>query len=307
MTTITVPGLAASNKSYNKFINKSLYDNVYPSTINETRQIPLIGSQNLEYGQNTTGSTTSKPIMNKRRVVKRTTNARAATSSGISNISNGSSAARSVVPRRNTPVGGTSNARNIGRSSGNISARATSARAAVNRITTNSSSSSSATTSQRCFADYKECMETYCQREDTAYNRCYCSAKLAQIDAKYQNKIDELIQKIIVLQYKTDTNSEDIAEYWDRTVGTYTNTNPWVSIDNALNINWADTESRVRGQNAFATGHSYCVANLRSCSYMATNLRDAYKSEIARDCETYEKGLQKIQTAAESVIESYND
>ena len=40
---------------------------------------------------------------------------------------------------------------------------------------------------------------------------------------------------------------------------------------------------------------------------MASNLRDAYKSEINRDCEVYEKSLQKIQDAAESVIESYHD
>jgi len=40
---------------------------------------------------------------------------------------------------------------------------------------------------------------------------------------------------------------------------------------------------------------------------MASNLRDAYKSEIARDCDAYEKGLQKIQDAAESVIANYNN
>ena len=159
--------------------------------------------------------------------------------------------------------------------------------------------------SARCLSDYKECMEMYCQREDTAYNRCYCSAKLAQIDSKYQNKIDSLIQQIIKLQYNTNATDAEIKEYWDQTVGTYTGDNPWVNIDNALNIEWADTQSRIRGQNAFNTGHEYCVQNLRACSYMASNLRDSYKSDIARDCATYEKSLQKIQAAAESVIESY--
>ncbi|MBR3148007.1 MAG: hypothetical protein IKF41_01515 [Alphaproteobacteria bacterium] len=161
--------------------------------------------------------------------------------------------------------------------------------------------------SQRCMADYKECMEDYCKREDTAYNRCYCSAKLAQIDAKYKNKIEELIEKIVRLKYSSSATSEEIKEYWDQTVGVQTGDNPWVNIDNALNIEWANTESRVRGQNAFNTGHQYCSQHLRACYYMASNLRDAYKSEIARDCETYEKSLQKIQDAAESVIESYND
>ena len=157
-------------------------------------------------------------------------------------------------------------------------------------------------------ADYKECMEGYCKREDTAYNRCYCSAKLAQIDAKYQNKIDELIQQIVRLRYNTSTaTSDEIKEYWDQTVGVYTHDNPWVNIDNALNIEWADTQSRIRGQNAFNTGHQYCTQHLRACYYMASNLRDAYKSEIARDCEVNKKSLRKIQDAAESVIESYHD
>ena len=62
--------------------------------------------------------------------------------------------------------------------------------------------------------------------------------------------------------------------------------------------------SRVRGQNAFAAGHTYCVNHLRACSSMASNLRDAYKSETERDCSTYEKTLERIQMAAESVIES---
>ncbi len=163
------------------------------------------------------------------------------------------------------------------------------------------------TSSQRCFADYKECMDAYCERTDAAYNRCYCSAKLAQIDSKYQNKIDSLIQQIVRLQYSNQTTSDEIKDYWDETVGVYTGTNPWINIDNALDINWADNESRVRGQNAFNVGHQYCVQNLRSCYYMASNLRDAYKSEIARDCAEYENGLQKIQMAAESVIENYND
>ena len=67
----------------------------------------------------------------------------------------------------------------------------------------------------------------YCQREDTAYNRCYCSAKLSQIDSKYQKKIDDLIQQIIKLQYNNpDATSEEIKEYWDQTIGVYTHTNP---------------------------------------------------------------------------------
>ena len=179
----------------------------------------------------------------------------------------------------------------------------------ITRLTNTATNTPTSTrlSSQQCFANYKECMDSYCERNDTAYNRCFCSARLSQIDSQYKTRIDDLIEQIIKLKYNTDATDAEIKAYWDATVGTYTGTNPWANIDNALNIDWADTETRFRGQNAFTTGHSYCVSTLRACSYMATNLRDAYKSEIERDCSTYERGLERIQMAAESVIESYDN
>ena len=301
----------AASKTANRFINKSLYENVYPSTLNNTRQktdeTNKTTNINLQ-NQMTTSNSTGMSSVGKRQVIKRKTQARSATNQTTTNK-------RVVLPRSSTARSGVGYTRNLGRksSASNVVARAgtnkSGSRYTKSARTTSSSysSTSSAVSSQRCFADYKECMESYCEREDTAYNRCYCSAKLAQIDAKYQNKIDDLIQQIIRLKYDVDATDEEIKEYWDQTVGTYTGDNPWVNIDNALNINWADTESRVRGQNAFIAGHKYCVYNLKSCSSMATNMRDAYKSEIARDCEIYEKSLQRIQSAAESVIGTYND
>ena len=50
--------------------------------------------------------------------------------------------------------------------------------------------------SARCLADYTDCMNMYCLREDTKYNRCYCSSKLSQIDATYQPAIDTLVKQI---------------------------------------------------------------------------------------------------------------
>lgn len=161
--------------------------------------------------------------------------------------------------------------------------------------------------SARCLADYTECMNGYCARENTAYNRCYCSAKLAQIDAEYQPTIDSLIKQILQLRSSNTWSDAEMNEYWMNTIGKYTGDNSWAKLDDALNINWADMESRVRGQQAFSTGHSYCVQHLSNCAYMASNLRDAYRSEIARDCSTYENNLQKIRNAAENIVESYND
>jgi len=49
------------------------------------------------------------------------------------------------------------------------------------------------------------------------------------------------------------------------------------------------------------------VQHLRGCYYMAANMRDAYRSEIARDCAAYESSLQRLQRAIESLVESYNE
>lgn len=306
---IVLPSFGAVNFIPKRFNTITSHDDVYPYRLNNAKVKTNNNKKNTS--TNTINSTSVAPI-GKRGVIKQTTHARAATTPATSTPT---PSERRVVPRgyknvraaQSVPVNrniGERNSQNtIARSATPVRSRTNNARAA----SYNYSDSSNRISSQRCFADYKECMESYCKREDTPYNRCYCSAKLAQIDSKYQNKIDSLIQEIISLQYNTNATSAEIKDYWDKSIGTYTKTNPWVNIDNALNINWANMQSRVRGQNAFNTGHEYCVNNLRACSYMATNLRDAYKSEISRDCEAYERGLQKIQDAAESVIESYKN
>ena len=299
---------AASNFIPKKFTTVTSHDDVYPYRLNNAKPT----SNKTTTSTNTINSTSVTPI-GKRNVVQRKTNARAATSN-TNTYPEYDTSTRRVVPRNNSTVRtANTNTRTFNnRSNQNIAttraAKNIQARDITSYQSTNNYSQTTKVSSQRCFADYKECMEMYCLREDTAYNRCYCSAKLSQIDSKYQNKIDALIQQIIKLQYgNTDATSAEIKEYWDNTVGIYTHTNPWVNIENALNIEWADTQSRVRGQKAFNTGHEYCVQHLRACSYMASNMRDAYKSEIARDCETYEKSLQKIQNAAESVIQNYKN
>lgn len=159
--------------------------------------------------------------------------------------------------------------------------------------------------STRCLTDYTDCMNKYCKREGTKYNRCYCSARLSQIDSEYQTSINDLIIKILTIQNTNKWSDEEMNEYWMDTVGKYSGENSWTNLDNALNIDWASTESRVRGQSAYTTGHEYCIQHLRGCYYMAANLRDAYQSEISRDCANYEQSLQKIKSAAESIVESY--
>jgi hypothetical protein len=150
-------------------------------------------------------------------------------------------------------------------------------------------------------------MNGYCSRDNTAYNRCYCSAKLSQIDSQYQPQISDLITQIIKLRGGGTWTDEEMNEYWMEVVGNYAGENSWVNLENALNITWPEPEERMRGQNAFLIGHQYCIQHLRACAYMASNLRDAYRSQISRDCATYEQTMIKIKTAAESVIEQYQE
>lgn len=248
----------------------------------------------------------TKPMAEPRKVVPRTakstnTTARAATSTTPSTEST-----RRVVPR--TTQGTTSVARSAAvstaRSGQSRGARDESARTTATTTTTTTTEPVSST---RCLTDYTTCMNRYCERQDTKYNRCYCSAKLAQIDSRYQQQISDLITQIINIKGGGTWTDAEMNEYWMEKVGDYAGENSWLNLDNALNINWPEPEERMRGQNAFLTGHQYCVQHLRACGYMASNLRDAYRSQISRDCATYEQTLEKIKNAAEAVITYYNE
>ena len=227
------------------------------------------------------------------------TTARAGTTSAATATSGQNNAdARRVVARGNFAQNATV------RNSGRTDASTTVSRGGTNAIT---STTTNPLPADRCLADYTECMNSYCVRKDMPYNRCYCSSRLAQIDAEYRPAIDNLINQLLTLGSNNSWTPAEMNEYWDKKVGQYTGDNSWTNLDNALDINWADTESRVRGQQAFVTGHEYCAQHLRGCFYMASNMRDAYRSEIARDCGVYETALQRIKNAAESMIQSYSE
>ena len=119
--------------------------------------------------------------------------------------------------------------------------------------------------------------------------------------------VHNLITNILRLRGNGQWSDEEMNEYWMERVGQYAGENSWENLDNALNIEWPTNDERIRGQNAFLTGHEYCVQHLRACAYMASNLRDAYRSKITRDCDAYEQALIKIENAAESIIEYYSE
>lgn len=298
---------ASPNVAYN-------YNYMYPYLNNQMRTDLNPGVTPNQGSNPINVITKTEQLSVPRRVVSR---AATRTTSGSTSATTAASSARAATTSAATSANTATGRRVVARAETNTTQRmaARSARGDVSTTSQNASAAVAAAAlnttetlpSARCLADYTECMNGYCHREKTAYDRCYCSAKLAQIDAEYQPAIDNLIQQILRLQSSNTWSDAEMNEYWDETIGKYTGDNSWVKLENALNINWAGMESRVRGQQTFATGHDYCVQHLRGCGYMATNMRDAYRSEIARDCATYESGLAKIKNAAESIVESYSD
>ncbi len=292
-----------------RYVDPQSYAYMYPYLNNKMR---------TEMNPGTTINMTNNPIdvvvktkrmSEPRRVVPRTqksspnTTARAATNGN----SGTATQTRRVVQR--TP-------QNTARSARPVTPTASTARAVSTRGARDNESRTAETTtnitnapvsSSRCLADYITCMNGYCARENTAYNRCYCSAKLAQIDSIYQPQINDLIIQIINLMGGGQWTTDEMNEYWMELVGQYAGENSWVNLENALNIDWPEPEERMRGQNAFLIGHQYCVQHLRACAYMSSNLRDAYRSQISRDCNAYEQSMERIKTAAEALIEYYSE
>lgn len=310
---ISDDALGGSGRAASKYIKPDTYNYMYPYMNNQMRTdlnpgVTVSQSTNPMDVVVKTKSLSPNSTSERRVVPRRATNqtARAAQIGGTAQTTQriapqASSNNRRVVARQakpgiNTPMRATSrgdNAKNVRAGS--------SIKSTANAITPVSAS--------RCMADYTECMNRYCLRENTDYNRCFCSAKLSQIDAKYKPEIEKLFTQILTAKGTNKWSDDEMNEYWMDTVGKYNQdgTNSWTSLDNALNIDWSSTENTIRGQNAFTTGHQYCAQHLNNCYYMSSNLRDAYRSEIARDCAIYEQSLQKLKTAAESVLEYYND
>lgn len=290
---VSVQSAATQTTPYN-------YNYMYPYMNNQMR---------TELNPGTTTSHNTNPINiavktesqgTPRRVVPR--RAAQTTARAAAQVPVNTNTARRVVARSATNGGGVVRRAPMRSARGDASYISVTSANAINAAQLSTKESVSTT---RCLADYTECMNGYCQRENTAYNRCYCSAKLAQIDSKYQSDINNLIMQIAGLKNTNNWSDTEMNEYWMNTVGKYRGENSWTNIDNALNIDWASMESRVRGQQAFITGHEYCVNHLKNCQAVSSNLRDAYRSEISRDCQKYENSLQAIKNVAESIVGAY--
>ena len=161
-------------------------------------------------------------------------------------------------------------------------------------------------TSVQCLSNYTDCMDNYCHRPDAEYDRCYCSAKLAQIDAEYKPAINELLRKIIIAGQGGDPDAElDQDEINDAWSDIFSGSSSIADLNSALDIDWSGTESDVRGQNAFVAGDNYCKYQLRGCFYMAENMKSMYRTSIAQDCKAYETTLAKMKYVAEQTLSNY--
>jgi len=315
---VSVRGAATASRSgvataRNQMDNPSAsytYNYMYPYLNNQMRTTLKPADTSSPSTNPITTVVRTEPLSEPRRVVSRPTNARTATNTNTATTS----PQRRVVARATTNARAATNTNMRANGSRRVVARTGSMAGArdtsrgQNQAIYPTETTARAVSSARCLADYTECMNRYCERADTAYNRCYCSAKLAQIDAEYQPQIESLVSQIAAIQAGGSAKDlSDFNEYWAEKIGKYTGDNSWINIDNALDIDWASMESRVRGQNAFVTGHEYCSQHLSGCFYMASNLRDAYRSAIAQDCANYESGLERLKTVAESVINGYQE
>ncbi len=286
-----------------QYVDPTSYAYMYPYLSNQMRTELNPGTTVAQVNNPIDVIVKTEPLAQPRRVVPRprkattSTAARAATAN-----TQKSTSPRRVVARPSANAARAATTTTVARSAVKPVARATGSGVTVGATTEGVSYN-------RCIADYTQCMDGYCAREKTAYNRCYCSAKLAQIDAQYQNQISDLLTQIVQLQSNQENiwSVEEMNEYWMQTIGNYVGTNSWTDLENALNIEWPESEAHLRGQQVFLTGHQYCSQHLRACAPMASNMRDVYRSRIGRDCQTYENTLIKIKNAAETVIENYRE
>ena len=302
------------------------YNYMYPYLNNQMRNTLNPGDANAQSTSPINVIVKTEPMSNSntnmRRVVSRA--ARGSASGVARSVAGGGNSARvasmgynmggtnsTTVSRMGTT--GVNSGRGVAATNRRVVSRAGTSRGGVARSTTTNTTINTMTadsiyvSSSQCLAGYTECMNNYCVRQDTPYNRCFCSSKLSQIESNYQPKIDRLVKQILVAKRSGDWTDAEMAEYWNDKIGQYVGENTWEKLDDALNIEWPDAELRMSGQNAYLTGHQYCVQYLKNCAYAVPSMRDVYRSEIARDCDAYEKSLDWLKTSLETVLATYQD
>ena len=312
------------------YINSATYNNMQPFMNQKMRSSLRTSSSDSALDTSSTFTRSAvgsgnTPVSSMARSGSTTTSQRKVVARGGSTArsatvgNSGTTSQRRVIARSATNIGSSSSYRTtpsrtsaITTTSGRtVSARSSRGDSSLtsdrsdSEITFSTVSSTSVSPAQ-CLADYRTCMNGYCEREDAPYNKCYCSADLATIETTLRPEVENILQQLIIIKnggmLSSGMSDAELEELWQDTFYTFTGTNDMSSLNTALDIEWPDEDSNMRGQNAFTIGHEYCVQHLKGCAYMASNLRDAYRSEISRDCTTYETYLNNIKIAGEAVI-----
>ncbi|MDR2685276.1 MAG: hypothetical protein LBB23_00695 [Rickettsiales bacterium] len=138
----------------------------------------------------------------------------------------------------------------------------------------------------QCMADYKKCMDGYCSRPASKYDRCYCSAKLAQLDAKFQPQIEMAQKKLAVLSVSGKVDD-------------------WSATDAGNVFDWAGTEATIKGQEAYLAGNNVCSKRMYGCYYAASQLTNLYRSEMSKSCKAYENYLTAFLNSLEAQVANY--
>ena len=163
-------------------------------------------------------------------------------------------------------------------------------------------------TPAQCMANYSACMDNYCRRPNTPFDRCFCSARLAQIDAEHRPVIDNMVRRIVMHQsggIMDGMTQDEINEFWNDTFAAGVGTNNMANLDEALRVDWSTTESQRRGQTAFVAGDNFCHGHLRGCFAVADQMRNMYRTKIGQDCRAYETGLRRKRHALEIQLRQF--
>ncbi|MCL2369527.1 MAG: hypothetical protein FWC83_02525, partial [Alphaproteobacteria bacterium] len=158
---------------------------------------------------------------------------------------------------------------------------------------------------EQCLALYTECMNSYCERPGTSYNRCFCSPRLAEIQEYYRPRIDAIMRQIVIVQnggqLSEGMSDAELEYWWSRTI--LTGNNSLLNLNASLNaVDFPTSESMLRGRNAFNIGHEFCIRNLVPCAHAANNMIGVYRNAIARDCTAYQNQMRQLLRAAEIVL-----
>ncbi|MCL2629295.1 MAG: hypothetical protein FWD33_01190 [Alphaproteobacteria bacterium] len=166
-------------------------------------------------------------------------------------------------------------------------ARETPARAAVN---TAPAEPVATVSMAQCMSEYRTCMDSYCLRQNTQWGRCFCSARLSQLEAEFQPQIERAQRTLIAVSISgKNADLSDAA----------------LTAGMSIQFDWAGNANAIRGQDAFIMGSQVCSARLRACSTVANQLVNLYRSEMNRDCQRYENILRAHLQSLEQQIASF--